>query len=98
MPEFTYKQFEGWCEHWGFTVDEGFKAMCFTANIIGQNLSNTQEAKTKADNSPYMSNAFRKIVEQYHAEAINLSDLYGKLDRAIYNMLEKHEGKTKSEE
>ena len=94
MNDLTYEQFEEWCKYWGFTINEGFKAMCFTANIIGQNLNNTLEAQTKAENDPYMSDAFKKLVKQQHTEAINLSTFYNKLDSHIYSMLEKHESTT----
>lgn len=40
MANITYEQFEYWCKHWNMTIEEGYRAMCFTANIIGANLSN----------------------------------------------------------
>jgi hypothetical protein len=98
MSDLTYDQFEYWCKYWGFTINEGYKAMCFVANIVGQNLNNAHEKQVKADNDPYKSNASKKLTKQWHIEAIDLSMLYGKLDSHIYSMLEKHESIIDSED
>ena len=59
MNNITYEQFEGWCKHWNYTTDEGFRAMCFVANIIGQNYGNCLEDA-------------KKVVEQIKAVFANV--------------------------
>ena len=92
MGDMTYEQFKSWCEHWNYTVDDGFKAMCFVANVLGQNFSNHADAVAKAENDPYHSDAFLSMVKSFRDDAFTLSNLYNKLESNIYVMLEKHDG------
>lgn len=91
MKNITYEQFECWCKHWNMTTDEGHRAMCFTANIIGQNFVNHFDYANKISNDDNHSDAFKNIVEKLKDDAMLLSILYGKLDSAVFEMLEKHE-------
>ena len=91
MVNITHEQFEHWCKYWGYTTEEGFMAMCFVANIVGQNLGNHVDYTTKVENDPYRSEAFKNLVKSIKKDAIMLSTLYNNLESAIYNMLETHD-------
>lgn len=92
MGAITYEQFENWCKHWGYTIEEGFKAMCFTANIVGQYYGNCNDYTKEVTNSHH-SEAFKRLVSTIRQDAILLSMLYNKLESEVFNMLEKHEEK-----
>lgn len=91
MCDITYEQFEFWCKHWNMTTEEGFKAMCFTANIIGQNFGNCVDYAHKVSDDDSHSDAFKKVAKKFKDDAIILSTLYGRLDNMVYDMLEKHD-------
>jgi hypothetical protein len=95
MNNITYEQFEGWCKHWNYTTDEGFRAMCFVANIIGQNYGNCLDDAKKVADSNNHSDAFKKIVETRKDNAVTLLDYYGRLESSIFDMLEKHDENAK---
>lgn len=86
MGNITYEQFVAWCNHWGFSVEEGFKAMCFTANIVGQQYGNCIDYSKKDHSEPFM-----KLVEKGKNDATLLLVLYNELETQVFNMLEKHE-------
>ena len=90
MGNITYEQFEAWCKHWNYTIDEGFQAMCFSANIIGQHYGNCLDC-VKEIKSNHHSDAFKDIVNKNFKDAIILSDLYNMLDRQVFIVLEQHE-------
>ena len=89
MGNMTYEQFEFWCKHWNMTVEEGYKAMCFTWNIINQNFVNRLEYANKVSNGNY-SEAFKEIVDKSKEDATILKIFYGNLDTEVFNMLEEH--------
>lgn len=88
MRNITYEQFKGWCEHWNYTIEEGFTAMCFVANILGQNAANHLEYSKTVETDSGISEAFKDIVKSWEADAIELSSSYNKLENGIYRMLE----------
>ena len=88
----TYDEFVAWCKHWGYTIEEGYKAMCFTANIIGQYFGNYIDYENKNIND-YSSEAFKEFFKKEKHNAILLSSLYGELERMVFDMLEEHEKK-----
>lgn len=90
MGNVTYEQFEFWCKHWNMTIDEGYRAMCFTWNIINQNFTNHFEYVNKVCNDNH-SDAFKKIVEKSKEDATILKVFYGSLESEVFNMLEKHD-------
>ena len=92
MTNITHEQFEYWCQYWGYTTEEGYKAMCFVANIIGQQYGNCIDKEKEIHNNPYSSEAFKGIVDVLMGEARILFTLYGKLDNAVFTMLESTNG------
>lgn len=90
MGNITYEQFVAWCKHWNYTVEEGFRAMCFSANIVGQYFGNCNDYAKEVANNHY-SDAFKRIVEENKENAILLSTLYNRLESEVFNMLEKHD-------
>jgi len=92
MGAITYEQFIAWCKHWNYTVEEGFKAMCFSANIVGQYFGNCNDYATEVTNSNH-SDAFKRLVSTFREDAVLLSTLYNKLESEVFTMLEKNEGK-----
>ena len=82
----SYDEFVAWCKHWNYSTDEGYKAMCFTANIIGQYYGNCIDEENKTH-----SDAFKKFIKKEKDDAMLLLSLYGKLDRLVFDMLEEHE-------
>lgn len=91
MTNITYEQFEFWCKHWNMTTDEGYRAMCFTANIIGQNVANRFDYANEISNDDKHSDTFKNLVKKFKDDAMILSSLYGNLDSAVFEMLEKHD-------
>lgn len=94
MKTITYEQFEFWCKHWNMTIDEGYRAMCFTANIIGQNLANCYEYENKISNNNH-SDAFKKLIKKYKEDAILLKLFYGNLENAVFEILENYNDEAK---
>ena len=94
MGTITYEQFEAWCKHWNYTIEEGFRAMCFTANIVGQYFGNCNDYAKETANSSH-SDAFIKIVATNKENAILLSTLYNRLESEVFMMLEKHDKQNK---
>ena len=94
MSNMTYEQFEFWCKHWNMTIEEGYRAMCFTWNIINQNLTNCFEYVNKISEENNRSDAFKKIVEKSKEDATILKVFYDSLESEIFNMLEKHDEET----
>lgn len=92
MGNITYEQFVEWCKYWNYTIDEGFRAMCFTVNIVGQYFGNCFDHEKEVLHNG-CSEAFKKIVKKEKDDAMLLLSLYNDLERTIYNMLEKHENK-----
>jgi len=90
MGNMTYEQFEFWCKHWNMTIEEGYRAMCFTWNIVNQNFANHFECANKISNENH-SDDFKKIVEKSKEDATILKVFYGSLESEVYNMLEKHD-------
>ena len=91
MCNMTYEQFEFWCKHWNMTIEEGYKAMCFTSNIIGQNLSNHYDYANQIANDDNHTYAFKKLVGTIKDDAILLSNFYGNLKSMVFDMLKKHD-------
>lgn len=90
MVNMTYEQFEFWCKHWNMTIEEGYRAMCFTQNIVNQNFANRFEYANKVSNDNH-SDTFKKIVDKSKEDAIILKVFYGNLESEVFNMLEKHD-------
>lgn len=90
MANMTYEQFEFWCKHWNMTIEEGYRAMCFTWNIVNQNFANHFEYANKISNENH-SDDLKKIVEKSKEDATILKVFYGSLESEVYNMLEKHD-------
>ena len=94
MGTITYEQFVAWCKHWNYTIEEGFKAMCFSANIVGQYFGNCNDYAKEAINNHH-SDVFKGIVTKNLKDATLLSDLYNRLESEVFNMLEKHHEESK---
>lgn len=88
MERFTYEQFEKRCEDWDMTVEEGYRAMCFTANILGENIDNCLKYNQKVENNPYNSDAVKKIAKTKLENSQKLIELYLRLDEEIFDVLE----------
>lgn len=88
MEKFTYQQFEKWCEHWDMTVEEGYRAMCFTANIIGENIDNCLRYNQRVENNPYNSEVVKKMTKTKLENAQKLMELYLRLDEEVFDVLE----------
>lgn len=91
MGNVTYEQFVAWCKHWNYTTDEGFKAMCFVSNILGQYCGNCRNYVKETSINDKHSDVFKKLVEAKNEDAIRLLFLYNELHNAVFEMLEKHE-------
>lgn len=91
LKNITYEQFMRWCKHWNYTEEEGYKAMCFTMNIIGQNFGNHFDYKRQVFNEGNHSDMFKKLVEKNMHDALTLLNLAGSLDNAVHKMLDDHE-------
>lgn len=63
MRSITYEQFADWCKRWNYTINEGYKAMCFTSNIIGQYYGNCVDYEKEISHKDYPSTEFKKFVE-----------------------------------
>lgn len=90
MGNMTYEQFAAWCEHWGYTVDEGYKAMCFVHNILGQHFNNKTEYVCKCEERGY-SEALLSLAKASKDKAISLYSSFCDFDNAVFSMLEKHD-------
>ena len=88
MENFTYEQFARQCERWNMTVEEGYKAMCFTANILGENIDNCLRCHRRVMNNPYNSEVVKKLTETKLENAQKLMELYMKLDEEVFDVLE----------
>lgn len=88
MEGFTYEQFEKLCEYWHMTVEEGYRAMCFTASILGENIGNCLRYNQKIENNPYNSDAAKKIAKTELENSQKLVELYLRLDEEIFYVLE----------
>lgn len=88
MGKFTYEQFEKECKRWDITVEEGYKAMCFTANILGEHFDNCLKYNQRIDRDPYNSSAVKNIAFAKLENAQKLMELYRLLDAEIYDVLE----------
>ena len=91
MSGITYEQFMNWCKHWNYTTEEGFRAMCFVANIVNQNFSNYSDYCAVVENNEQRSEAFKKLVTGQKDSALILSTLYNQLENNVYLMLEQHD-------
>lgn len=91
MNNITYEQFAYWCEKWNYTIEEGYRAMCFTANIIGQNFGNCIDYAKEVSNDNTHTNEFKTLVETIKNNAGLLINLYGRLDDMVFDMLKKHD-------
>ena len=92
MYNITYEQFEFWCKHWNMTIEEGYRAICFTSNIVNQNFANHSDYADKVSNDNH-SDIFKKIVDKSKEDAIILKLFYDNLESEVFNMLEKHDKK-----
>lgn len=95
MPNITYEQFVAWCKYWNYTIDEGFRAVCFASNITGQNFANHYDYAKKVSNDGNHSDEFKAITETFKKDALRLSVLYNDLTTKVFNMLEKHDEEAK---
>ena len=91
MSNVTYEQFVAQCGHWNYTTNEGFKAMCFASNILGQYCGNCRNYLKEISNSEKHSDVFKKLAEMKNEDAIRLLFLYNELHNDIFKMLEDHE-------
>jgi len=88
MEKFTYKQFEKECNRWDMTVEEGYKAMCFTASILGENIDNCLKYHQQVENNPYNSSVVKNMAFSRLEKAQKLMELYLRFDEEVYNVLE----------
>lgn len=88
MGKFTYEQFEKECKRWDMTVEEGYRAMCFTACILGENIDNCLRYSQRVENNPYNSDVVKKMAETKLENAQKLVQLYLRLDEEIFDVLE----------
>lgn len=51
--EITHKQFTDWCAYWGYTEEEGFKAICAAAQLLGFYLSNAKDKEMEIHSELY---------------------------------------------
>lgn len=86
MGTITYEQFVEWCNRWGYSIEEGFKAMCFTANIVDQKCRNCIDYAIEEH-----SEAFKQFAEKERDDAVLLLKIYSQLEIQVFNMLEMHE-------
>lgn len=93
MEGVTYEQFVDVCNHWGYSTEEGYKAMCFILNILGHNFYNHVDYVEEVSHT----DAFNYFVETEKGKALILLDLYEKLNSRIFNMLEKEECQMKND-
>lgn len=91
MDNMTYEQFEFWCKHWNMTIEEGYRAMCFTWNIVNQNFVNRFEYANKVSEDNRHSDAFKNIVKKSKEDATILKVFYGSLESEVFKMLKKHD-------
>ena len=90
MSNITYEQFAKWCEHWGYTVDDGYKAMCFVSNIIGQNSHNKTVYMNNCEERG-SSESFLSVAKGFRDNAISLSSYYSGLNHEVFLMLKEHD-------
>ena len=88
MEKFTYEQFEKECKCWDMTVEEGYRAMCFTASILGQNIDNCLRYNQRVENNPYNSSAVKNMAFFKLENAQKLMELYLRFDEEVYDVLE----------
>lgn len=88
MGKFTYEQFEKECKRWDITVEEGYRAMCFTASILGENIDNCLRYNQRVENNPYNSSAVKNMAFSKLENAQKLMELYLRLDEEVYDVLE----------
>lgn len=86
----TYEQFKRICEKWNLSTNEGFKAMCFTFNVLNQNLENTCVYVDNILKNDNHSDGFKTLAKKWKENAIRLSVEYSSVENNIYEMLEKH--------
>lgn len=91
MRNITYEQFEYWCKKWDMTIEEGYRAMCFAANIVDQKFANLFDYAYKISKDNNHSDGFKKIVEKSKEDAAILQVFFASLEREIFNMLEEHD-------
>lgn len=90
MGQITYEQFLDWCKYWGYTIEEGFTAMCFAGNIIEQYCGNCVDYARETNHSNH-SDAFKRLAEENKKDSMYLALFYNRLNSAIHNMLEEHD-------
>ena len=90
MGNMTYEQFEYWCKCWNLTIEEGYAAICFTANLIGQNLDNRKTYTDDVYNGNH-TDAFKDLVKKFKDDAITLLVLFNNFEINIFSMLNKHD-------
>jgi hypothetical protein len=88
MEKFTYEQFERQCNRWNMTVEEGYRAMCFTANILGENIDNCLRYNQRVENNPNNSSAVKNMAFAKLEKAQKLMELYLRLDEEVFDVLE----------
>ena len=90
MGKFTYEQFARQCERWNMTIEEGYRAMCFTSNILGENIDNCMKLRHLVVNDPYNSETIKAMAETQLNNAQNLLGLYMELDKEVFDVLESY--------
>lgn len=90
MGKFTYEQFARQCERWNMTIEEGYRAMCFTFNIIGEHVDNCMKLHNMVVNTPYNSEVIKAMAENQLSNAQNLLGLYLELDQEVFDVLESY--------
>ena len=91
MENITYEQFVSLCKYWSYTVEDGYKAMCFVVNILGQHYGNYVDYAKEISHDDKHSDVFKRLVEKSRDDAMLLYTLYCQLNNAVFNMLEKHD-------
>lgn len=98
MNHITYEQFATCCKHYNYTTHEGYKAMCFAANIIGEYYSTCIDHVKKVSRDSYHSDALKSLVDMNLSDARILLTLYNNLDCKVFDMLEKHKNDNSNKE
>lgn len=82
--EITYKQFTDWCVYWGYTEEEGFKAICAASQLLGFHLSNAKDKEMETHSELYKRH-LQNVIENRAICYIVFNDM----SDGIFNMLDK---------
>lgn len=90
MGNMTYEQFEHWCKQYNYTIEEGYRAMCFVKNVITQNFANRTNYMHKVCADNENDDMIKDLVKKLSDDSALLSVFYKNLNTMIFDMLKKH--------